>query len=176
MPFLYLKALHIIFVVTWFAGLFYVVRLFIYQTEAANKPEPESTVLVKEYQRITRLLWLIITWPSAVLTLIFGLSMLQQYPIWPFWLKVKLGLVLCLYGYHFYCQRIYAQLQKNKYPLTSIQLRLWNEGATLLLVAIVFLVVLKSTLDMTYGIVGLVIFGLILMLAVKLIKRLRTKS
>jgi len=54
MPFLYLKALHIIFVVTWFAGLFYVVRLFIYQTDAAQKPEPEASILVKEYQRITR--------------------------------------------------------------------------------------------------------------------------
>ncbi len=176
MPFLYLKALHIIFVVTWFAGLFYVVRLFIYQTEALQKPHPESEILVKEYQRITRLLWLIITWPSAVLTLIFGLSMLQKYPVWPFWLKVKLGLVLTLYLYQFYCQYIYAKLQKGIYPLTSIQLRLWNEGATLLLVAIVFLVVLKSTLDMTYGVVGLVIFAVVLMLAVKLIKRLRTKS
>jgi len=102
--------------------------------------------------------------------------MLQKYPGWPFWLKVKLGLVLTLYGYQFYCHRIYSRLQKGIYPMTSIQLRLWNEGATLLLVAIVFLVVLKSALDMTYGIVGLVIFGAVLMLAVKLIKRLRTKS
>ena len=94
---LYLKALHIIFVVTWFAGLFYIVRLFIYQTEASVKDEPDSTILVKEYRKISKLLWYIITWPSAVLTLIFGLSMLQLYPEWPVWLFIKLCLVGLLY-------------------------------------------------------------------------------
>lgn len=173
MSFLYLKALHIIFVVTWFAGLFYVVRLFIYQTEARQKTPAEASILVKEYQRITKLLWYIITWPSAALTLIFGLSMLQNYPTWPLWLWVKVGLVLVLYGYHFYCHYLFVKLQQGVYPMTSGGLRLYNEVATVLLVSIVFLVVLKSTLDMTYGLVGLVIFAVLLMLAVKLIKKFR---
>lgn len=173
---LYFKALHIIFVVTWFAGLFYIVRLFIYQTEANTKSEPERTILVKEFKRISRLLWMMITWPSAVLTLIFGLIMLQLYPEWPIWLFLKLSLVALLYLYHFICHRLYVQLQKGQYPATSIQLRIWNEVATILLVSIVFLVVLKSALDMTYGLLGLVIFAIILMSAVHLIKRFRGRK
>ncbi len=170
---LYLKALHIIFVVTWFAGLFYIVRLFIYQTEANDKAEPNRSVLVNEYKRISKLLWYYITWPSAVITLFFGLSLLMLYPEWPVWLFVKLCLVGLLYVYHFLCHRIYQQLRKNEYPMTSLQLRLWNEGATVLLVSIVFLVVLKSTLDMTFGLLGLVIFAVILMSAIHLIKKFR---
>lgn len=170
---LYLKALHIIFVVTWFAGLFYIVRLFIYQTEARDKPQPDRRILVKEYQRISRLLWYAITWPSAVLTLVLGLSMLQSYPEWPAWLFVKLCLVALLYLYHFLCHRLFRQLRKGEYPMTSFQLRLWNEVATLLLVSIVFLVVLKSTLNMAYGLLGLVIFAVVLMSAIHLVKKFR---
>src|SRR5437660_9349628 len=69
----YIKSLHIIFVVTWFSGLFYIVRLFIYATEANDKPEPDRSVLVKQFLVMMRRLWYGITWPSAVLTLIFGL-------------------------------------------------------------------------------------------------------
>ena len=170
---LYIKALHIIFVVTWFAGLFYIVRLFIYQSEANSKQEPDRSILIVEYKRISRLLWYIIAWPSAVLTLIFGLGMLTLYPEWPSWLFIKLCLVALLYIYHFLCHRIYRQLRKGKYPLTSSQLRIWNEVATLLLVSIVFLVVLKSTLDMTYGLMGLVIFAIVLLGAIHLYKKIR---
>jgi putative membrane protein len=170
---LYLKALHIIFVVTWFAGLFYIVRLFIYQTEASQKEDPERSILIREFRKMSRLLWYVITWPSAVLTLIFGLSMLQIYPEWPDWLFIKLCLVAALYIYHFLCHRIYNNLRKGKYLMTSIQLRIWNEVATLLLVGIVFLVVLKSTLDMTYGILGMVIFGAVLMMIIHIYKKYR---
>ena len=72
MDFLYLKALHIIFVVTWFAGLFYIVRLFIYQTEAAQKPEPAREILQTQYKLMSKRLWYIITWPSAILASIFA--------------------------------------------------------------------------------------------------------
>jgi len=175
MTYLYLKALHIIFLVTWFAGLFYMVRLFIYQTEANDKAEPDRTILLNEYQRISRLLWYMITWPSAVLTLVSGLYLLPAYPVWPGWLIIKIWLVGLLYLYHFLCHYIYSNLQKGTYPLSSYQLRIWNEVATLLLVSIVFLVVLKSALDMTYGILGLVIFGVVLMLSIYLYKKFRNK-
>ena len=175
MTILYLKALHIVFLVTWFAGLFYIVRLFIYQTEANDKEEPDRTILLSEYRRISRLLWYMITWPSAVLTLVFGLSLLLDYPVFPGWLIIKLYLVVLLYLYHILCHYIYAKLQKGIYPLTSYQLRIWNEVATLLLVSIVFLVVLKSALDMTYGILGLIIFGVVLMLSIYLYKKFRNK-
>ena len=72
MGFEYVKALHLIFIVTWFAGLFYIVRLFIYQTEALEKPEHERLILKPQLDLMARRLWYIITWPSAVLTLIFG--------------------------------------------------------------------------------------------------------
>jgi putative membrane protein len=170
---LYLKALHIIFVVTWFAGLFYIVRLFIYQTEANSKHEPDLSILVNEYRKTSRRLWYMITWPSAVLTLIFGLTMLQLYPVWPTWLFLKLSLVALLYIYHFMCQRLYSELQRGRYPATSFQLRIWNEIATILLVSIVFLVVLKSALDMTYGLIGLVIFGVVLISAIHIYKKIR---
>src|SRR5690606_34717573 len=78
MAFEYLKALHIIFVVTWFAGLFYIVRLFIYQVEALEKPEPERGILGKQLNLMARRLWWGITWPSAILTLVFGIWVLSQ--------------------------------------------------------------------------------------------------
>ena len=76
MSYLYLKALHIIFVVTWFAGLFYIVRLFIYHTEALAKNEPERSILSDQLAIMTKKLWYIIAWPSAVITLIMGVSLL----------------------------------------------------------------------------------------------------
>src|ERR1035441_1745460 len=72
--FLYLKATHIVFVVTWFAGLFYIPRLFIYHTEAQEKPEPEKTILSNQFKIMTKRLWYGITWPSMVLTYILGFS------------------------------------------------------------------------------------------------------
>ena len=72
MDFSYLKALHIIFVVTWFAGLFYIVRLFIYHSEAESKPEPERSILQKQYKLMEKRLWYGITWPSMILTITFG--------------------------------------------------------------------------------------------------------
>ena len=66
--FLYIKALHIIFIVTWFSGLFYIVRLFIYNTEAGQKAEPEKSILQRQFSIMIKRLWLGITWPSAVLT------------------------------------------------------------------------------------------------------------
>ena len=68
----YVKALHIIFVVTWFSGLFYIVRLFIYSAEAHLKPEPERTILLRQFGQMQHRLWYIITWPSAILTLVLG--------------------------------------------------------------------------------------------------------
>ncbi|MTI32048.1 CopD family protein, partial [Xanthovirga aplysinae] len=142
MSFLYLKALHIIFVVTWFAGLFYIVRLFIYQTEAYQKDEATQKVLIPQFKLMSRRLWFGITWPSAILTLIFGLSVLHIYlPNLPTWLWIKLGFVAVLYFYHLYCHKIFKQLQRDKIKFTSQQLRIWNEVSSLLLVSIVFLVV-----------------------------------
>ena len=109
----YVKALHIIFIVTWFSGMFYIVRLFIYNTEAGEKPEHEKNILRKQFGVMIGRLWYGITWPSAVLTLIFGSSMLYLYNALPAWLIIKICFVLGLYAYHFTLHHIYKQQMKG---------------------------------------------------------------
>ena len=105
---LYLKALHLIFIVTWFAGLFYIVRLFIYHAEAESKEEHERSVLQGQYKIMEKRLWYGITWPSMVLALVFGLWLAEVNNLWfsP-WFQAKLVLVLLLLLYHLECGRIY---------------------------------------------------------------------
>ena len=175
MDYLYLKALHIIFVITWFAGLFYIVRLFIYHTEALSKEEPDRSILSDQLALMSKKLWYIITWPSAVITLILGISLLVVQPEWlkmPF-MHVKLGFVLLLFLYHLGCHGIFRKLQKGKARYTSTQLRVFNEAATLILFAVVFLIVLKNEISWIYGTMGLISFAIVLMIAIKLYKRFR---
>ena len=178
MAFEYLKALHIIFVVTWFAGLFYIVRLFIYQTEALQKPELERNILKPQLDLMASRLWYIITWPSAVLTLILGTWVLSYR--WGYmelgFMHAKLGFVVLLFAYHGFCHVLFKELQSGKARWTSTQLRIWNEASTILLFAIVFLIVLKSTLSMVWGILGLIGLSVTLMLAIRLYKKYRLKK
>lgn len=170
----YIKALHIIFVVTWFAGLFYIVRLFVYFAETFDQAEPQKSILQSHFQLMQKRLWYGITWPSAILTFIFGGWMFSfYYPNVPDWLWAKLILVLLLYGYHFSCQLIFNQQQNNISPYSSTQMRIWNEVATILLVGIVFLVTLKNTLSMLWGLLGLAVFTAVLMAAIRVYKKLR---
>ncbi|MCH6198759.1 CopD family protein [Aquiflexum sp. LQ15W] len=178
MAFEYIKALHIIFVTTWFAGLFYIVRLFIYQTEALEKPEEEKKILAPQLNLMANRLWYIITWPSAILTLIFGTWVF--YYRWGYiysgFMQAKLGFVLVLYIYHYICHRIYKDLQDGKTKWTSTQLRMWNEVATILLFAIVFLIVLKSLISVVWGIGGLLILSITMMLGIRWYKKVREKN
>lgn len=177
MAYQYIKALHVIFIVTWFAGLFYIVRLFIYAVEAQVAVEPERSVLLRNLKIWMRRLWYGITWPSAMITLLLGSYFLYFYAHdMPSWLWVKLGFVAGLYAYHICCHAIYKQLQHDIFKYSSQQLRVWNEVATLFLVSIVFIVVLKNTLSMVWGLTGLVIFTLILMLAIRIYKKVREKG
>jgi putative membrane protein len=174
----YVLAIHIIFVVSWMAGLFYIVRLFIYHTEANQKPEQERLILQKQFEVMESKLWYIITQPAMVLSVCAGLFMLHLNPLLleTDWMLVKLSFVAGLLVYHFICQNIINQLKRGKFWMTSTQLRLWNELATIFLVAIVFTVILKSAIDWLYGLLGLVAFALIIMLAVKLYKKSREKA
>jgi len=169
----YIKALHIIFIVTWFSGLFYIVRLFIYNTEAGQREEIEKSVLRKQFGIMIRRLWYGITWPSAVLTLFLGVYMFYLYGSFPAWLQYKLSFVVLLYLYHFWCHVIFKQQQKGIIKYSSLQLRIFNEVATVFLISIVFLVVLKNTLSMLWGLLGLALFILILLLAIRIYKKLR---
>lgn len=174
----YIKSLHLIFVVTWFAGLFYIVRLFVYQIEASEKPSPEREILQKQYKIMTYRLWYIITWPSAILASIFAFLLLFLMPEWlnmP-WMHVKLGFVFLLYLYHLKCHQIYNQLQRDEIKHSSNFMRLWNEGATIILFAVVFLVILKNAVDWIFGVVGILSLSIILMLGFKMYKRIRDKK
>jgi putative membrane protein len=174
----YILAIHIIFVVCWMAGLFYMVRLFIYHTEAQAKPEPDRKILSDQFEIMERKLWYIIATPSMYLVLVAGITMLCIVPGWlqqP-WLHIKLAFVVGLIIYHFICQNKMNQMRKGIYKWTSTQLRIWNEVATILLFAIVFLAVLKDAISWIFGVIGIILLSLILMSAVKIYKYYRTKK
>ena len=173
MAYFYIKALHIIFIVTWFAGLFYMVRLFVYSAEANDKSEPERTILLKQFGLMQRRLWYGITWPSAILTLIFGTWIGILYGSLPSWLLVKLFFVLGLFIYHLSLQSIFNQQKNENFKWTSQRLRMWNEVATLFLIAIIMLAVVKELLSVVWGIVVLVTFTFSLLLAIKIYKKYR---
>jgi len=177
MTYLYFKAIHIIFVVSWMAGLFYSVRLFIYHTEANALPEVERNILQKQYGIMESRLWNIITTPAMVLSVLAGLGMLyiNSSLVQEGWMQLKLGFVVALLLYHFICQRMIGQFKQGIFNWSSTQLRLWNEVATILLVAIVFAVILRTALDLAYGLIGLVVLGGSIMVAVKVYKKYRKK-
>ena len=172
----YIKALHIIFIVTWFSGMFYIVLLFIYTTEAGEKEGMEKEILQKQFAIMIKRLWLGITWPSAILTIIFGGWVMSMYNTIPQWLWIKLGFVAGLYAYHFTIQKIYSDEMKGIFKYTSNQLRLWNEVATIFLIAIVMIVTVKDNMSWLWGIIGLALFTAALMSAIKIYKIIRTKK
>ena len=176
MDVLFAKALHIVGVIVWFAGLFYIVRLFIYHVESRERPEPARSILHEQFTLMERRLWKVITVPGMIVTLVTGtyvatillrpLPSLLDAP----WFLAKLGFVAVLVGYHHVCGRILRQLAQGTCRWTSARLRMWNELATLLLVAIVMLVVLKSLFDAFWGAVALVVFGIVLGIAVRMMR------
>lgn len=178
MEYSYIKALHIIFIITWFAGLFYIVRLFVYHAEARQKPEPDQSILITQYQLMQYRLWYIITWPSAILASIFGFWMLHLNPflLKQPWMLVKIGFIVLLFMYHVKCHQIFKQLQANHVKYSSNFFRLWNEGATIILFAVVFLAVLKNAIHWIFGVIGIILFSMLLMLGYKFYKRIRTKN
>lgn len=195
--YLYIKALHIVFIVTWFSGLFYIVRLFIYNAEAEQKPEVERNILHAQFNIMIKRLWYGITWPSAIMTLIFGPWMWYMYIsppdlsrgdqlkistwMWymygslPNWLAVKLCFVIGLYAYHFSLHQIFKQQANGVFKWTGQQLRIWNEVATIFLIAIVMLAVVKDSLSVVWGLIGLALFIIVLMSAIRIYKMVRSK-
>jgi len=183
MTYFYIKALHIIFIVTWFAGLFYFPRLLIYNTEANDKPLQEKEILQQQFAVMLKRLWYGITWPSAILTLIFGIWVLFSgnwnsllFKPQGKWLLIKLAFVVLLYVYHFSLEKLYKQQSAGIYKYSSQQLRIWNEVATIILVSVVFLATVKQGMSLVWGVTGLILFILLLMSAIKIYKTLRTKK
>lgn len=175
--FLTAKAVHIIFVVAWFAGLFYIPRLFIYFVEANKMEENDRKVIQRQLKIMTKRLWYIITWPAFIITLISAITMLIVNPSFLLlpWMHVKLTLVVVLVFYHFSLQRMYNRMQKNTLKMSSTQLRFYNELATILLFAIVFTVVFKTTMSWLYGSMGILVLGVTLSIAIVVYKRFRKK-
>ncbi len=170
--------MHLIFVVTWFAGLFYIPRLFIYHIEATEKPSPDKEILSTQLKLMTKRLWNIITWPSAILSTVFAIWLLILQPIWlqeP-WMHVKLAFVILLFLYHLKSHQIFKQLQRDEVNYTSKFMRIWNEGATLILFAVVFLVILKSAFNWIFGVIGIFVLGILLMLGIRLYRRIQKKN
>ncbi|KKX48183.1 CopD family protein [Sphingobacterium sp. IITKGP-BTPF85] len=176
MIYLYAKAIHIIFVICWMAGLFYMPRLFIYHTEAKDQSKEAYTVLHKQFSIMENRLWWVITTPAMYITVFSALVMLYFNPslLQMGWMHVKLLFVAAMIAYHFISQRMMFNLRDEKSTLSSSKLRMWNEVSTVLLFSIVFTVVLKSALNWIYGVVGLLSLAIVLMILIKAYKKYRT--
>jgi len=174
----YFTAVHIVFVISWMAGLFYILSLFIYHTEANEKPEPEKSILLKQFVKMEATLWKIICAPAMIIAVLAGASMLTLNPdlLRTDWMQVKLGFVVGLLIYHFICQNIVKQLKNNRFKLSSFQLRLWRELATIFMIAIVFVVILKNAINWIYGLIGIMGVAMAIMIAVKLYKNYRLRK
>tara|TARA_B100000795_G_scaffold219378_1_gene173709 strand:- start:15064 stop:15597 length:534 start_codon:yes stop_codon:yes gene_type:complete len=177
MEYNYIKSLHLIFVITWFAGLFYIVRLFVYQIEAYHKESPAKEILGEQLKIMAKRLWYIITWPSLFLAVGFAIWLLALRPFYieeP-WMQVKLGFVVALICYHIKCHLIFKDLQHDRIKHSGNFMRIFNEGATFILFAVVFLVILKNAVSWIYGTLGIILFAILLMLGFKLYKRIRER-
>ncbi len=162
MAYQWFKSFHIVGFTVWFAGLFYLVRLFIYHVEANDKPEPARSILKEQYQVMEQRLYSIITNPGMFVTIAMAIGIISTEPeiIHERWLHVKIGLVVLLIGYHHYCKSLMKKLAVDECKWSGQQLRAFNELPTLFLVTIVLLAIFKNSLptDLTsYLIVGLVV-------------------
>jgi putative membrane protein len=180
MAYLWFKAFHLIGVVVWFAGLFYLVRLFVYHAEASQEPEPAQTILKNQYQIMEKRLYNIITTPGMVVTVGMAIGIIYTEPeiLKSGWLHIKLGLVGLLLIYHFYCWWIMKQLEKNESQWTGQQFRALNEAPTLLLVAIVLLAVFKNNLplDLTTWLMVALVVAMVATIQLYAKKRRRDKE
>jgi len=161
MYYLYLKVFHIIGVIVWFAGLFYLGRLFVYHRESDDRPEPECTTLKSQFSLMERRLYYGIAWPGLCISLVFGIALIFTSEF-PGWLHAKLAFVVLLVGYHLWCGHLRKLLLKDKCSWNGTKFRLFNEIPTLLLFSIVFIVVFKSAIS--WNTLLLILAGLILVI------------
>jgi putative membrane protein len=170
-PYLLAKALHVVGFISWFAGLFYLVRLFIYHAEAGERPAAEREILQPQLELMAARLWGIITVPAMVLTFVGGIAMVVQLEPLPSWLHLKFGLLAGLVVYTHGCGRIRRKQAAKTSTWSSGKLRMFNELATMFMVAIVFLAVYKTALSIAWGVGGLLALGVVLMLAIRVYRK-----
>lgn len=176
MDYLIVKAIHVIFVISYFAGLFYSVRLLIYCQEAYEKPEPEKTILGNQLKLMLKKLWNIITVPAFIIMLISGGFLVYsrfEFLVTQVWFHVKFTFVLLLIIYQLVTWNAIRKVQKDKLKWSSLRLRMWNEVATLILFVVVFAVILKNTFAQNWYwlLISFVALGVLIMLIVKIINR-----
>jgi putative membrane protein len=174
------KSLHVFGFVAWFAGLFYLVRIFVYHTEAMEKPEPDRSILIKEFNAMQWRVYKIICNPGMMITWTCGLIMLYLHGLdWlkvnP-WMHVKLLLLIALTVYHLHAKRVILKLERGESYFSSFQFRLWNELPTLFLLSIALLAVYRNTLNFLYAFVGILLFAVLLVMAAKMYKNYREKQ
>jgi putative membrane protein len=162
MAYFWFKAFHLIGVVVWFAGLFYLVRLFVYHAEANQQPEPAQSILKSQYEIMEKRLYNIITTPGMLVTVAMAIGLIYTEPevLKSGWMHIKLTFVALLLLYHFYCGWLMKKLEKGASHWTGQQFRALNEAPTILLVVIVLLAVFKNQLPLdltTWLIVALVV-------------------
>lgn len=174
----YFKAFHIVGFVSWFAGLFYLVRMFVYHAEAEDKPEALRADWKKQFTLMQWRVYKMIATPALVITWVCGLSMLTINPalLQQGWMHVKLTLLFLLVAYHFYCRHIIRLQEQGTDRKSSMHYRLLNELPTLFLVAIVLLAVRRNLIDFAKLFAGVLVFGVVLFGLVKAYKRRRERS
>ena len=182
MLYIILKAVHIIFMVSYFAGIFYLVRLFVYYKDTDDFDENKKQILREQYVFMARRLWNIITVPAGVIMLVTGLFLiylnvgLMKTP----WFHLKLTFLVGLALYHYWCWKKVVQIKNldgNILPIKNIKLRQANEIATFILFLVVFTVILKSMVIAFWWqlIVGFVALVLLIMMTVKLVNKKKKK-
>ena len=171
----YFKAFHIIGAVAWFAGLFYLVRMFVYHVEADQKPEALRDAFKDQFGLMESRVYSVICNPAMMITWACGLTMTVLNPAyWQMgWFHIKFTLLILLTVYHVWCKYTITKLKKGEKPFTSFQFRLLNELPTLFLVSIVLLGVLQNTLDFAMAFGGVLVFGVLLVVFAKLYRKKR---
>lgn len=180
MSILLLKTLHIIGFTAWFAGLFYLVRIFVYHTEAYDKTEPEQSILRRQYEVMESRVYKIICNPAMMITWTAGLLMIYKYGRDWFaastWLHIKLVLLVVLTVYHLSCKRMIQRIRKGPTGWSSFAYRLYNEVPTILLVSIVVLAVFKNGTQIGTTLISIFLLGVTLFVITKWYKRIREKT
>ncbi|UBF24244.1 protoporphyrinogen oxidase HemJ [Kovacikia minuta CCNUW1] len=175
MAYNWFKAFHIVGFVCWFAGMFYLPRLFVYHAEAYEQPEPARSILKNQYQIMEKRLYSIIMTPAMLLTIAMAIGLITTEPdvLKQPWLHIKLAMVVFLVGYHHYCKRIMKKLAADECKMTGQHFRWFNELPTVFFVAVVLLAVFKNNLPTDATVWGIVAMVVAMGIAIQLYARKR---
>jgi putative membrane protein len=165
MAYQWFKAFHLVGIVCWFAGMFYLPRLFVYHAEAYEQPEPARSILKNQYEIMEKRLYSIIMTPAMLLTIAMAIGLISTEPdiLKEPWLHIKIGLVLILIGYHHFCKRIMKQFATDTCKMTGQQFRWFNEFPTVFFIIVVMLAVFKNNLPT--GLTAWGIFAMVIAMA-----------